>query len=376
MNILYITHDSNLFGSNRSLLDIIKYIDRSSFQIRVITPTDGDLVRKLRLEGVRCKIIEMYKTIHSDTGQMADAPVIWNKFKTNCLAVKEIVKYIREWDIDIVHTNTSVINLGAIAAGITRRPHIWHIRELPIHFEFVKDFEKADNFLMKRSAKVICISRYVREEIRRAGNYNNVLLYNPIDINNYIVNRQSFFSSDMLNILVCGAVSKNKGQMDVVRAVKILHERGYGYITLTIVGRGPYFSTIERYVEQYKMSGFVSLYPFTENIAEYREKADIAVMSSVYEALGRVTIESMLSELLVIGADSGATSELIRDNYNGLKYEPHNSRQLADRIEYVVKNKENAIQMIKNAKRFALHNFDARKKIKQIEKIYYRTGTK
>lgn len=377
MNILYITHDSNLFGSNRSLLDIITYIDRLNFKIRVITPTDGDLVQKLRLEGVECEIIKIYKTIHSAAGQAIDVSTIWNKLKTNYLAVKEIVKCIKNWNIDIIHTNTSVINLGAIAANITHKPHIWHIRELPIQFEFVKDFEKADCFLMKRSAKLICISRYVRDEIRKEENYNNIeLLYNPIDTKNYAISRKYFFSSDVLNILVCGAVSKNKGQMDVVRAVKILHERGYGNITLTIVGKGAYFSVIEKYVEKYKMSGFVYLHPFTDNIQEYRNKADIAVMSSVYEALGRVTIESMLSELLVIGADSGATSELIQDGYNGLKYEPHNSKQLAERIEYVMKNKDNAIEIIKRAKRFALHNFDARKQIKQIEKIYYRIGMK
>jgi len=377
MNILYITHDSALFGSNRSLLDIIGYIDKSRFNIMVILPAEGDLSRKLRLMGVRCKIIKMYKTIHIDDGKPIDIAFVREKFKTNVSAVKGIVDYVNKWNIDIIHTNTSVINLGAIAANITHKPHIWHIRELLIHFEFAKDFEKVDCFLMKRSAKLICISRYVRDEIRKEENYNNIeLLYNPIDTKNYAISRKYFFSSDVLNILVCGAVSKNKGQMDVVRAVKILHERGYGNITLTIVGKGAYFSVIEKYVEKYKMSGFVYLHPFTDNIQEYRNKADIAVMSSVYEALGRVTIESMLSELLVIGADSGATSELIRDGYNGLKYEPHNSKQLAERIEYVMKNKDNAVEIIKRAKGFALHNFDARKQIKQIEKIYYRIGMK
>ena len=98
--------------------------------------------------------------------------------------------------------------------------------------------------------------------------------------------------------------------------------------------------------------------------------ADIAVVSSRYEALGRVTIESMLGEVLVIGADSGATTELICDGVTGYLYEVGNSRQLADQIISVLENKNKSREIVYQAKKYALENFDSSQYAAQILKIY------
>ena len=39
------------------------------------------------------------------------------------------LKKIHQWNIDIVHTSTALTFQGAIAAKLTNKPHIWHIRE-------------------------------------------------------------------------------------------------------------------------------------------------------------------------------------------------------------------------------------------------------
>ena len=369
MNILYITHTDSMYGANSSLIDILKNIDKKKYNVYVIIPTAGKIRRCLRKLVIKYKVIEMYSSVHS-----SEEKVNFIKIKKNLQAVNAICKCIKEWNIDIVHSNSSVINLGAIAAGIMRRKHIWHIRELAEkHYNFKRDLKWLDLYLLKKADKVVCISKYVKREYQKQYKLNNCeVLYNVINNDTYLIQRDKIFSDKSIKIFVCGLLHRNKMQMIVVKAVKILIEKGYNNISLQLVGDGDVFyrAKIKKYIEDNKLSEYITLHPFTPNLKEYREKADIAVVSSLYEGLGRVTIESMLSDLVVIGADSGATKELIKDNYNGFKYNPYSSEELADRIEYVIKNKEKILEVIKNAKLFALKMFSTDEGIKKLEQLY------
>lgn len=367
MNILFLSHVSSLYGANRSMLDIIKNVDRDKFKIFVVIPDSGQICVKLREMQVPYKVVPMVSTVHTkfDYEEIV-------KVKKNVKAIKQLCKLIKEWEIDVVHTNSSVINLGAIAAKMTNRKHLWHVRELDIHYNYKRDCKIIDRILLKKSDKVICISKYVKHELCKETNYKNaIIFYNPIDIEKYDVVKNDIMTNKQINILVCGVIGENKKQLVVVKAVKLLFDRGYTNINLAIVGDGgEYKKKIVKFVRDNHMEEYVQIHSFCEDLTDYRKRADIAVMSSVYEALGRVTIESMLSEIIVIGADSGATHELIKEKVNGLKYMPESPDELADKMEYAIKNKEEMKKMVSRAKQFALNNFDAKKKVLQLEKIY------
>lgn len=367
MNILFLSHVSSLYGANRSMLDIIRNINREKFKCFVVIPNRGEIGIKLREMKVSYKVVPMSSTVHT----RCDYEEL-EKIEKNCKAIKEICNLIHMWNIDIVHTNSSVINLGAIAAKITKRKHIWHIRELDIHYNYKRDSKLLDRILLKKSDKVICISNYVKKELCKKTNYENIVVfYNPIDSENYNIKREAVLAHTQLKLLVCGLIHENKKQLVAVRAMKILVDKGYRNLKLIIVGDGGgYKKKIVQYIRTNHMGNYVEINPFCEDLSKYREQADIAIMSSVYEALGRVTIESMLSELIVIGADSGATHELIKNGVNGLKYMPDSPEELAEKIEYAIGHKEEMEKIVKQAKRFAIKCFEAKEKVPQLEAIY------
>ena len=78
----------------------------------------------------------------------------------------------------------------------------------------------------------------------------------------------------------------------------------------------------------------------------------------------------MLAGCLTIGGNAGATTELIDNGKNGLLYEIGNYKDLADKIEYAIKNKEKSQEMINNAKRYAVDNFDIINYQKFINNLY------
>lgn len=296
------------------------------------------------------------------------------KIRDNIDAVKIIMNYIDVWNIDIIHTNTSVINLGAIAALLTKKKHIWHIRELEMQYNYRHDCKGIDVLLMRQSDRIICISKYVKNNlINQYKHYNVNVVYNPIEEDRYRIDRKCYFTNDIIRVFIAGIICENKKQYTAVKALKELRKRGHKNIKLIIVGggiSGEYGQKITHYIADNNLHDCIELHPFSFDLMEYRKNADIAVMCSVHEALGRVTIESMFSELALIGASSGATEELIKDGYNGLKYNPDSESDLASKIEYVINHKKEAILMIKNAKQFAIRYFSAKNQIKKIEKIY------
>lgn len=367
VNLLFVTHVTSMYGANSSMIDVLRYIDRKKFNVYVIGPGRGDIVRYVHSLNIKYKAIDMCSTVH-----MQGEKISFGKLCKNIQAIIKMCKIVKEWKIDIIHSNSSVINLGAIVSCITKKKHVWHIRELPVQYNYKNDFALLDRLLLNRSDKVICISEYVKEEIEKRKKIKNLVqIYDAIDVRKYIINHKDIFSDGNINILVCGLIIQNKRQLDAVRAVRMLIGKGYENIRLIIVGDGEeYRKEIVKYIKAHQLEKYIKLYPFTSDLRQFRRNADIAVMSSVNEALGRVTIESMLSELIVIGADSGATSELIREKYNGLKYNCELPEELALKIEYAIKNKKQMEEIIKNAKKFALKNFGVEKNVKKVEQIY------
>lgn len=377
MNILFISNNTSLYGANRSMLDMIRNLNPLKYKAYIILPAeDGAIYEELKQLGIQYKSIRMFSTVY-DKGELNDTYNIMLKIlkiRDNIDAVKIIMNYIDVWNIDIIHTNTSVINLGAIAALLTKKKHIWHIRELEMQYNYRHDCKGIDVLLMRQSDRIICISKYVKNNlINQYKHYNVNVVYNPIEEDRYRIDRKCYFTNDIIRVFIAGIICENKKQYTAVKALKELRKRGHKNIKLIIVGggiSGEYGQKITHYIADNNLHDCIELHPFSFDLMEYRKNADIAVMCSVHEALGRVTIESMFSELALIGASSGATEELIKDGYNGLKYNPDSESDLASKIEYVINHKKEAILMIKNAKQFAIRYFSAKNQIKKIEKIY------
>ena len=123
MNIMYISNNTSLYGANRSMLDIIRNLNPLKYKAYVLIPAEkGGIYEELEQSGIQFRAIHMYSSVH-DTGSLNNTYERMRKLlkvRDNVIAIKVIMDYITAWNIDIVHTNTAVINLGAIAAFLTK----------------------------------------------------------------------------------------------------------------------------------------------------------------------------------------------------------------------------------------------------------------
>lgn len=357
MNVLYFTNTIGMYGANNSLIDMIEILKKRNINIYVAIMERGSIKEELRKRGIRTYIIP-YKTCAAADGALSFPQKVKN-FLNNIYCMPRIREIIVRDHIDLIHSNASNIDIGAMAALWYGVPHIWHIRELLYDDYRIKYFfPMISKFLMYRADKIIAISYYVQE--RRKLGKNSVVLYNGFNIDKYKISKEILFPANELHILYCGLISKQKGIMDIVKAIKLLVKKGYKEIKLSIVGgENPYWLMVKEYIESNSLASYIQFYDFQPDLKPYRQWADIGVVSSRCEALGRVTIENMLGEILVIGTKSGATKELIQDGDTGFLYEPGNIEQLAKIIVYIGQNREEAKKIVRNAQEYAVKNFDS-----------------
>jgi glycosyltransferase involved in cell wall biosynthesis len=155
-----------------------------------------------------------------------------------------------------------------------------------------------------------------------------------------------------------GYVHPGKGQMDAVLAVAALRNQGTS-INLKIVGGGRprYVSKLRKVVAENGIGQRVEFTGFVDDAQSIVEAASMVLVCSRAEAFGRVTVESMVAGTPVIGANSGATPELVKHGFNGLLYEPGNHRELAERMKYLIAHPEEAQRMGRNGLEWASRRF-------------------
>lgn len=353
--VLYISHDSFLYGAPKSLLEFVIRIKDKGVEPVVILPDKGDLHSELAKNGVRNKIIPYCNCTYTDRYScIKHIKYIW----TNLRAVLQIRKLIKEEQINIVHTNTLAVNVGAMAALISKVPHIWHFREyMEEDFGYKRLHPIITEKLVKRSRCCIAVSEGVKRKYQKEYGVDSIRLYDGIESSAYLnpVN-EDFGTENTMELLLAGAISERKGQWDAIRAVEILLSRGIA-VHLNIVGNGAsaFVGELKTYVRRSRLTKYITFRPFTHHLQDLRIQSSIVLVCSRMEAFGRVTAEAMMAGKIVVGTRAGGTMELIGANEErGYLYRYNHPEELADKIEHVMKNKQEVLEKEKKAQEFIL----------------------
>lgn len=145
-------------------------------------------------------------------------------------------------------------------------------------------------------------------------------------------------------LLFVGRPVGEKGLRDLLSALSLLQEFAW---SLTIVGEVP--DEIELSAVSFKHRLNITGALSNDIMPRILNDHDILIVPSHYENFGNIVIEGLACGIVVIAAETGGIKSLIRDNYNGLFFEPKNYKELADRIEYVFRHPEQAQLLSENA---------------------------
>lgn len=369
------SHDSNLSGANRSLLGIVKNIKKYDIEPIVLIPQWGEFSEELKKNKIKCIISKYYWGYYPATskGWIYDKV----KFILNFYLRNKILNEVKKIQIDIIHINCSVIiDTGLYLSKKLNIPNVIHFREYGKE-DHNLSYRFGLKYLMKEinkyGNKIIFISEDLKSKFNKYLNEiplkNKVVIYNGIEYTQLEIEKNY---NEIKRICIFGTISKGKNQMSVIELIPDILKK-HPKLELYIYGTGNkyYLKKIKKFILKNNLENNVFMMKAVKDSMKEMEKMNIGIMCSRKEAFGRVTVEYMLSKLAVIASDSGANKEIIKNDKTGLLYKLGDSKDLKNKIEYLLNNKNSLRKLAENGYVDAIKKFTADNNAKQIyEKVY------
>lgn len=272
----------------------------------------------------------------------------------DALPIPVPVMPMRKFDVVVTQTRffpTSV--LGAVYSAVRGVPMI-HVERGSCHTVLKSELlgkltrvydHTVGRWVMSRADRTVGISESACELITHLyPRASPVLVRNGVDLPSVSGNMER---DDVYKIVFTGRLIYAKGVQDLIEAV--CKVKGVG---LTIVGDGGYRDTLEELVETLGIEGRVAFLGMVrhEEIPEILSGHDLFVNPSYSEGLPTTVMEAASVGLPIIATDVGDTNEIVRDGVSGLLVKVRDVEGLAERIEWMRGNREEALSMGESAR--------------------------
>ena len=182
-------------------------------------------------------------------------------------------------------------------------------------------------------------------------------------------------SHERVNVILYGRVAEGKGQAfyieGAIKAAGRLKTKCHFYFAGKIEDED-YFKKCIHMIESAKLNQYISYIGEIADVKDMLSDKDIVCVCSKSEGFGRVTVESQMAGCIVLGADTGATTEIIKDGINGYLYENNNVDNFAGRLCYIVENLESAKEVAIVGQKEAIAKYSIDMNVENIISVYKR----
>ena len=230
-----------------------------------------------------------------------------------------------------------------------------------------QSFKKADAF--------IAVSNYVKVHTERYLSYQNkpvAVIFNPINMHLFTPQNTCVESN---NITFVGTICEKKGVRQLIQSFLFV-KQNWPEAVLHFYGRDWKFPDGSSYIKMLQETELPKIKPFDQDVhfhgvLNYTEipnvyaKARMCVFPSHMETLGLVAPEAMAMKKTVIFTNLGPGPEIIKDKINGLLINPYQPEEIANAILWVFRHENQANQIVENARKSVLLDFNPERITKQ-----------
>jgi glycosyltransferase involved in cell wall biosynthesis len=349
--ILIFHASAELYGSDQTVLDLVRGCVGSFTEVHVALPREGPLVGKLLKAGALVHKGQFHsfgrRSIRGLRALASIASVIPDILKL-CIMIKKV-------NPDIVHVNTVVIPTVAIASRIVGVPVVWHVHEvLDRQGVVAKVLALCVSWVPN---KIICNSIATKDALlvhsERARAKTGVV-YNGTNSHTSGMRQETRralgLDEEKFVFLFLGRLNKWKGQGLFLEAAREVcaSQKAVRFIVSGDCPPGQDHYRDE-FLSQVSASGIedqISWLGFQEKIDPLLSACDALVVPSLSpEPFGLVAIEAMAAGLPVIAANHGGLSEIVTDGITGLHFDPGDRADLARKMLELVADQDGAKKM-------------------------------
>ena len=310
IRVMQITHDLNIGGLQRVVVDLAKNLDKDKFTVSVCTLREGG---PLEDELIQAGI----EVIRMPSMPRADYFRFWKLHKM--MAVKKPA---------IIHThNTEPLIDGTLAALLARVPvrvHTDHARRFPDKLRYMFSEWLLSHFL----SQFVAVSEQTKNDLVR---YEKIrpdtikVVFNGIAGERYGARIDKDRKKSELGIGpsrtpilgVAARLTEQKGITYLLQATKLLC-KDFPHALLLIAGEGELWQVLHDEVNHLGIADNVLFLGSRLDMHEVLQVQDIFILPSLFEGLPLALLEAMAASLPIVTTDVGGVRHAVRDGVNGI----------------------------------------------------------
>jgi len=301
------------------------------------------------------------------------------------IAIKKIYKILKKEKPDIVHTHSSKAGiLGRWAAHFAKVPTIIHtfhgfgfndFQPYPVKMAYVL----AEQRTAKITDKFIAVSydnieKGLKNKIGTRDQYT--VIRSGIKLQEYqtavdVARKKKelgITNEPVVGMIAC--FKNQKAPLDFIKTAELVCEKNPN-TKFVLVGDGVLRAQIENEIEKLNLKNNVILTGWRNDIPELIKIFDVSVLTSLWEGLPKVVVQSMAAGVPVVATYIDGTKEVIEEGLTGFFVAPHEIGMMSERILRLLNDPDLRKQFAQEAKK-KVQEFDIDLMVSQQETLYTR----
>ncbi len=286
--------------------------------------------------------------------------------------IRKLIRIIREEGIEIVATHSSVDSwAGGIAAKLSGRKLVRFRHNL-----YPVGRDPLTRMIYAAPDRIVAISNAVRDALLARGIRNDriTVIHSSVDVDRFGGGVQDIRGELRLSpeTVVIGNTSTFKS----VKGLKYLFSAFNAICrqvpsVLLLAGRidEPATQVFLRDIDA-DLRDRVIFLGHREDIPRVLRTIDVYVYPSLLEGLGTALIEAMAAEKPVVVSDIPTFRYFIREGENGLFFNPRDPGGIAEKVLWLLRNRDEAVRIGRNARKTAIDQFSLTAMIDLTESLY------
>lgn len=165
-------------------------------------------------------------------------------------------------------------------------------------------------------------------------------------------------NNSIINIVSVGRFTAQKDYFTALKAIQLL-KNNFPHFHYTIIGWGELHNQVQIWMDEFNINENVSLIIKPDNINEYYKKADIFLMTSIFEGLSNAVMEAMGASLPLVVTDVGDNNKLVLENENGFVVEVGNAAKIAEKLVLLANDYQLRLKMGEKSYRHISDNYSS-----------------
>jgi len=336
--VLFVDHTAMMGGGEVALLNLVRHLDGPRYEPVVALFAEGPLATRLHQLGIDTHVLPLASSV---AHTRKDALGLRTLFRLGDVAgtllfIRRLSSFIREQQIDLVHTNSLKADvIGGLAARLADVPLIWHIRDrieddylpAPVVHVFRWLCRVLPDSLIANSAatlQTLHLARHDRGEAIHSGielDRTRVVHDGMGSIQPAPIGQPPCVAGRRVGLV--GRISPWKGQHVFLEAAALVLHR-FPEVRFQVIGAALFQEQdYERKVRQLAgdlgLNERVEFTGFRDDVPQLIAQLEVLVHASTTgEPFGQVVIEGMAAGKPVVATAGGGVPEIVIDGVTGL----------------------------------------------------------